>query len=101
MGYVLLTGTAEEEGHQFVSHCPQLDVAGSGETVNEALDNLGDALDVHLAALGEIGDLERVFKERGIEIKKDPLPSEVVSVSIPSENTVQAYARSVPLAGVT
>ena len=100
MAYVVLTGTAEPEGNQFVSHCPQLDIASCGDTVDEALDNLGDALEVQLAALEEVGELERIFKERGIEIKKDPLPSEDVSVSIPPEKTVRAYARTVPLAGV-
>ena len=100
MAYVVLTGTAELEGDQFVSHCPQLDIASCGDTVNEALDNLGEALEVHLAALEEIGELERVFREHGIEIKKDRLPFEDVSVSIPPEKTVRAYARAVPSAEV-
>ena len=64
-GYVVLTGTVESEDHLFVSHCPELGVASCGDTVEEALDNLGEALVVHLEALGEIGELERVLEAGG------------------------------------
>ena len=63
-GYVVLTGLVEPEDHLFVSHCPELGVASCGETVEEALDNLGEALAVHLEALEEIGELERVLGEK-------------------------------------
>lgn len=63
-GYVVLTGYVEPEDHLFVSHCPELGVASCGETAEEALDNLGEALAVHLEALEEIGELERVLGEK-------------------------------------
>ena len=58
-GYVVLTGWVEPEDHLFVSHCPELGVASCGDTAGEALDNLGEALAVHLEALAEIGELEQ------------------------------------------
>ena len=61
-GYVVLTGTVEPEDHLFVSYCPELGVASCGETAEEALDNLGEAIAVHLEALEEIGELRREFK---------------------------------------
>ncbi len=66
-GYIVLTGIVEREGDQFVSQCPQLGVASCGDTIEEAFDNLGDALQVHLNALEEIGELERVIQENHIE----------------------------------
>ena len=58
-GYVVLTGTVEPEDGMFVSYCPGLGVASCGDTVEEALDNLGDALAVHISAMEETGELER------------------------------------------
>ena len=95
-GYVILTGYVEPEDHLFVSYCPELGVASCGDTVEEALDNLGDALAVHLEALEEIGELERVLGEKKIKVMTAPAPKESVSVSIPLGKTVRAYTPAVP-----
>ena len=55
-GYVVLTGYVEPEDHLFVSYCPELGVSSCGDSAEEALDNLGDALAVHLEALEELGE---------------------------------------------
>lgn len=99
-GYVVLTGTAEREGQQFVSFCEELGVASCGDTADEALDNLGDALEVHLEALTSIGQLDRVLREKDIAIREDTLAADRVSVSIPPDTTVRVYARQVHVAGV-
>lgn len=39
-----LTAIVEREGDGYVSLCPELDVASQGATVNEARDNLREAL---------------------------------------------------------
>ena len=95
-GYVVLTGFVEPEDHLFVSHCPELGVASCGETAEEALDNLGEAIAVHLEALEEIGELERVFRENQLKVITAPSPTESVSVSIPPGKTVRAYTQPVP-----
>ena len=56
----------EKEDGQFVSSCPQLGIASCGDTLDEALDNLDDALVLYLNDLEETGDLARVFQERDI-----------------------------------
>lgn len=99
--YVVLTGTVEPEEDQFVSFCPELGVASCGETVEEALDNLGDALEVHLNALEELGEVDRVFSERNIEVRRGTKAPEHVSVTIPTNKTVRAYSRAVQLAGAS
>ena len=67
-GYILLTIQVEPEGDQFVSTCLELGTASCGDTAQEALDNLREAITVHLSALEEVGERERVFGERGIEV---------------------------------
>ena len=95
-GYVVLTGYVEPEGEMFVSHCPELGVASCGETAEKALDNLGEALAVHLEALDEIGELERVFRENQLKVVTAPPHTESVIVSVPVGKTIRAYAQAIP-----
>jgi len=95
---VVLTGTVEKEDNHFVSTCVELGVASCGDSVEEALDNLGDALKVHLNALEELGIIDQVFSEKGIEVKRDTSLSVKVSVSVPPGKTFRAYTREVALA---
>ncbi len=67
-GYILLTLQVEPEGDQFVSTCLELGTASCGDTAQEAFDNLKEAISVHLEALEEVGERERVFRQRGIEV---------------------------------
>ena len=66
--YVTLTGIVEKDDGQFVSYCRELGTSNCGDTVEEAFANLGDAIDVHIDALIETGELSKVFRERHIRI---------------------------------
>ena len=41
-----LTAIIEREGNGYVSLCPQLDIASQGDTVQEARENLREALEL-------------------------------------------------------
>ena len=41
-----LTAVIEREGNGYVSLCPELDIASQGDTVEEARDNLREALEL-------------------------------------------------------
>ena len=43
-----LTAIVEDEGDGFVSLCPELDIASQGSTVEEATDNLREAVELFL-----------------------------------------------------
>ncbi len=45
-----LTAIVEEEGSGFVALCPELDVASQGESVEEATENLREAVELLLAS---------------------------------------------------
>ena len=47
------TGIVEREGDGYVSLCPELDVASQGETVEEALANLKEAVGLFLECADE------------------------------------------------
>jgi predicted RNase H-like HicB family nuclease len=56
-----LTGVLEKEGNGYCSFCPQLDVASQGDSVEEALANLKEAVQLFLecASPGEIEERYR------------------------------------------
>ena len=95
-GYVVLTGTVQWDEVAYWSRCPELGVASCGDTIEEALDNLGEALELQLLELADIGRLARDFRENGITVKAGPLPAEVVMVSAPVGKTIRVYILPVP-----
>lgn len=50
----------EKEG--YVSKCPELGVASAGDTVEEALKNLKEAVELYLENAKELGMLEEIEK---------------------------------------
>ena len=75
-GVVILTGIVEREDNQYASYCRELGTASCGDTVEEAFENLREALDLHIEALIDTGELERFFRERNIRIDLDGRPGE-------------------------
>lgn len=67
-GYIVVEVIVTKEGNQFSSWCPELDIASCGDNVEDATENLSDALEVYLNTLEEEGEWKQVFKERGIRI---------------------------------
>ena len=93
---VVLTSVVEPEGEMFVSTCIELGTASCGDTIQEAFDNLDEAIAVHLNALEELGETERVFHERGIEILRSPI-EETVPRPIPIDKVVKISQHPVPV----
>lgn len=55
-----------KEDVQYASWCPELDVASCGATIEEACNNLDDAVDIYLDSLLDEGELLQVLEERGL-----------------------------------
>ncbi len=72
-GFVALTFRVNAEDGQFGSYCDELGTASCGDTIEEAIANLHDAVLLHLATLDELGERAAFFRERGIRVRKGPL----------------------------
>ena len=48
-----LTAIIEREGADYVALCPELDIASQGETVEQARDNLAEAVELFLECADE------------------------------------------------
>lgn len=71
-GYIVITFEVTEEDGAFSSVCPETGTASFGDTVEDAVANLRDALDVHLKALEQLGQRDRFFREHGIVVHRKP-----------------------------
>jgi len=83
-GYITLTFEVFPEGKKFVSRCRELGVTSCGGDVSAAFENLKDAVTTYVNAIDELGDRERIFAEKGIEIRKTkPRTVTVESLKLP------------------
>ncbi len=60
---MMLTVVVVVEGSQFVSRCLELGTTSCGDTLEEAIANIEEAVELHLEALQETGELERLLRE--------------------------------------
>ncbi len=58
MTKVRITATIWEEDGVFVSKCPEIDVASAGDTIEEALSNLTEAIELWLVNARELGIID-------------------------------------------
>ena len=65
---IRLTNIITKEEKMFFSHCLELDIASQGETVEEANNNLKDAIILYLNTIKELGTREEIFKKKNIFI---------------------------------
>jgi predicted RNase H-like HicB family nuclease len=81
MKRVRLTAVIEREGDGYVALCPEIDVASQGDTVDEARDNLHEAVDLFLECASESEISDRLPDEIRVEtweiIRQSRLPKEL------------------------
>jgi len=68
VGYIAVEIVVTKEGNQYSSWCPELDIASCGNSPEEAVKNLSDALELYLNTLEQEGERKQIFKERGLRI---------------------------------
>ena len=71
MAHIALSIEIEREGDAFTAFCSELGTASCGDTEDEALENIVEAVTLHLNTLEKLGQRERVFREAGIEVVED------------------------------
>lgn len=66
--YIVLTMLFKQEEDVWTAECKELGTATFGDTFEEAKRDLEEAVTLHLSTLEKIGERERFFRERGIEV---------------------------------
>ena len=57
------TGIIEKEGELYVALCPELDVASQGRTVEEATNNLREAVELFLESVSPVEIKQRLHTD--------------------------------------
>lgn len=82
---LILTIVVRKEQGRYSSWCPELDVASQGDTVEEARQNLQEAVELQVDTMVENGDLNELLEKIGLtaqDLQKDILVSESFSGSL-------------------
>jgi predicted RNase H-like HicB family nuclease len=67
--YIDLTFVIAKEDNQYAARCVELGTASCGDTFEEALANLHDAVSLDLDTLEAVGERACFFRDRGIRVK--------------------------------
>ena len=79
----------EDKGYSVI--CPELNVASQGETFEEAIDNIKEAVELYIESAEELGTLDDVLEQLGLtkeDLKKKSLVPRVVTANVPIEISV-------------
>lgn len=70
-----LTEEVWKEGNMYVSFCPELDIASCGETVDQARNNLQEAILINLEETKKMGTFDQFLEEAGFHREQDEILS--------------------------
>ena len=70
-----LTEEVWKEGNMYVSFCPELDIASCGETVEQARNNLQEAILINLEETRKMGTFDQFLEEAGFHREQDEILS--------------------------
>ena len=96
-GFITLTLRVTEEGKRFLSRCLELETASFGGSFEEALANIKEATLEYLNTIERLGQRQRIFKERGIAIRKMRPPIVKKEYELRPGTFVGPYITKVPL----
>ena len=83
--YIIVTGVFRREGRRWLAECPELGTATFGRSVTQAEARLKEAILLQLSTLTEVGEVDRFFKEHGIETHAELPMGGTVTLEAPME----------------
>lgn len=79
----------EDKGYSVI--CPELNVASQGETFEEAISNIKEAVELYIETAEELGTLDEVLEQLGLtkeDLKKKSLIPRVVTANVPIDVSI-------------
>jgi len=90
-GQITVTFLVYQEDDQYAAECRELGTTSCGDTLDEAFENIQEAVSLHLETLDELGELEAFIQKRGIQVRPlATIPHEEVPESGPPYVTFPA-----------
>lgn len=88
---ILLTVVVKEEDKGYSTVCPELNVASQGETFEESIRNIKEAIELYIESAEQLGIMDEVLEQLGIseeDFKKGRIVPRVVTANVPVEITI-------------
>ncbi len=88
---IILTVVVKQENEGYSVICPELNVASQGETFEESISNIKEALELYIESAEQIGIIDEVLEQLGIskeDYKKGKIVPSVVTANVPIEITI-------------
>ena len=88
---ILLNVVVKEEGRGYSVVCPELNVASQGETFEETISNIKEAVELYIESAEQLGIMDEVLEQLGIskeDFKKDKIVTRIVTANVPIEITI-------------
>lgn len=82
IGHVVLTFEFHKEGRMWVGECRELGTATDGRSLEKVARELAKLVALDLDGLEQIGERDRLFKDRGIRVYPADVPAQV-TMSVP------------------
>ena len=79
----------EDKGYSLI--CPELNVASQGETFEDAIDNIKEAVELYIESAEEVGNIDEVLEQLGLtkdDLKKKSIAPNVVTANVPIEISI-------------
>ncbi len=70
-----LTEEIWKEGNMYVSYCPELDISSCGEDVQQAKNNLYEAIHINIEETQRMGTFKKFLEESNLEAIDDGIYS--------------------------
>jgi predicted RNase H-like HicB family nuclease len=86
--YIILTAIFKHEEDVWTAECKELGTATFGDTLEEAKDNLREAIELHLNTLEDVGECKRFLDEHGIQIHYDDQPDKMHIPELPFDPSI-------------
>ena len=95
---VVLTLQVRQEDDYWAGECVELGTATDGPSADAVIEELQELVTIHLNGLDDIGERERVFRERGIAVYRTPPERMAVgSVPVSLKTSVRVQLQAWPL----
>ncbi len=85
---ILLTVVVKEEEKGYSVICPELNVASQGETFEETISNIKEAIELYIESAEQLGIIDEVLEQLGIskeDFEKDKILPKIITANVPIE----------------
>ena len=95
--FIMVTHRIIKEDDIFVANCPELGISSQGDSIEEANNNVKEAVSCYLDTIEDLGIREEIFKQKNIILHKFPENTNNTLIKVPINPGAFVTANSVTI----